>query len=139
MDCRLVGTIPTALRISPTHPLYHVPDLTAHDFRNETLIDRGRLASSPLVMAYLPINNSRVQIADNPFLQEKLRAAGLGYTISLPSLKPTVDREVPFDMVYDLIAVTNPRQAVQPEVHRFLELMEETLGLRYGQASLPTK
>ena len=136
LTCRAIGTIPTMIRISPSHPLYHKSDLCIRDFEQESIIDRGPLATAPVVKPYLSVDSSRALLADDPLVRNHLLDAGLGYCIVPRSLQPSAYRDIPLGMEYRILAITNPRQPLHPEMTRFLELLEEHLGPEYGKQSL---
>ena len=133
MSVQTIGAIPAVIQIAPAHHLYRKSDLTARDFENEVIIDRGVLAKSFAIKPYLNVDYGNAILVDNPYLRRYLLDRGRGYVISYPSVVSSWMREIPAGFEYKLIAATNPQRPVQPEVLRFLELVEEELAKMNGE------
>jgi len=131
VSCQLLGSIPNSIFIAPAHPLYHKEHLTAQDFYNDAFIDRGKLARSTAVKPLINVDTSKAILVDNETIRKKLRDRGYGYTIAYTRTKPPDEndrlREIPTDLKYALISVTNPARPQDPVVLRFLELVQEEM------------
>lgn len=135
IDCALIGCVPAVIRISPAHPLYDQKGLELKDFLGQAIIDRGEMTTATLVRAYMDIDRNRALLTEREELRDQLREAGLGYTIGYQSREPGSDREIPLGMNHVFLALSNPKNEMPDQLHRFLELVEEELGPRHGRTA----
>ena len=123
----MLGSSPAAIRIGRGHPLYEKPDLSPADFAKDILIDsdRGRIATSTMIMAFVPIDKEQALYICDAETRSQLLQKGLGYSIGLQSSPEELIniREIPIpELSFDFMAITNPARPLSPVVQRFLEL-----------------
>ena len=138
LDCRVLRTIPAAVRVGPGHRLYDAKQIFPHDLRNEVLVDNPHNASSKSSQfnSVIYTDPTKTIFASGANARKQIVAKGLGYYIQvMPGQDSTRDsalRYIPLEGVhYCLMAVTNPQHPTAPEVIRYLELLEEELKNAY--------
>ena len=124
-------TLPAAACIGPGHRLYHQPEITMDDFKNERFIE---LPSRPItrkesLKAYLPIDPKRAIGTTHADARKDLLYQGLGFTLtymhSAREREESKLRYVPIPgMSYTFYAFYDPLQPMTPEIARFLELLK---------------
>ena len=128
----VLGSVPAVIRIGRGHPLYEKPDLSPADFAKDILIDSasGLIATSTMVMAFVPINSERALYISDVEVRSQLLQKGLGYSIGFQSRAEELIniREIPIPgLSFDFMAITNPARPLSPVVQRYLELAKEEL------------
>ena len=126
--------IPVVLRIGPGHPLYHMAELTAEDFRGERIIDdaNGMMMKAGTLWKFMDVDLDRALLESDRTTRYEMVAAGLGYALSC-RLPEQVDRQYGFRSIplegpqYEVYSVTNRNNPIRPEVCRYLELVDEEL------------
>lgn len=131
LEWQVIKSVPIVIRIGPKHPLYHVPELSPMDFKDDCLIEGPcKEISQSVFRGILPINQKRVIICNNNDMNNHFVSQGLGYSVGVKFSDYITQhfglRYVPLTgYTYEVIVITNPIQAPTPEVSRFLELLTE--------------
>lgn len=138
LECRVLRTIPAAVRVGPGHRLYDAKQVFPHDLRNEVLVDNPHNSSSKSSQfnSVIYTDPTKTIFASGANARKQIVAKGLGYYIQvmpgLDSNREPALHYIPLEGVhYCLLAVTNPQHPSAPEVTRYLELLEEELKKAY--------
>lgn len=131
---------PATICIGPGHRLYTAEDPKPQDFANDRLLDvPGRGVSElGVLLAYVPINKTKVLVCGNAALRKELLQNGQAYTIRhLPDRATRESEELRYIPIpglnYIIAAYTDPIRPVTPEVTRYLELLREEIRLSYDE------
>lgn len=134
LHCKILGSVPAAIRIGEKHRLYHEPIVTPSDLSEDLLLDMpDNEVSNALVRGgIMQIDNKNVIIANHAPLRDRLLQEGMAYAVShmLPEHATPKNgiRYIPLDgLSYKLCVVTNPLHPATPEIERFQELLDEEL------------
>lgn len=138
LECRVLRTIPAAVRVGPGHRLYDAKRIFPHDLRTEVLVDDPHNPSSKnnQFNSLIYTDPARIIFASGATARKQIVAKGLGYSIQvMPASNVTTDptlHYIPLEGVhYCLLAVTNPQHPTAPEISRYMELLEEELKAAY--------
>ena len=132
--------IPATICIGPGHPLYTAEAPGPQDFAEDRLLDTpGRSVSRhSVLLAYVPINKSKVLVCGSHTLRNELLHKGQGYTVCHLPDRTTREhgtlRYIPIPgLSYIVAAYTDPICPTTPEVARYLELVKEEIRLSCDQ------
>ena len=138
LECRVLRTIPAAIRVGPGHRLYDAKRVHPHDLRAEVLVDNPHSPSSKSNQfnGVIYTDPTKTIYASGATARRQIVARGLGYSIQvMPAQNASSDSTlhyIPLEGVhYCLLAVTNPQHPTPPEISRYLELLEEELKNAY--------
>lgn len=134
LTCKVIATLPAALRIGKGHPLYHAPTINLSSLQNDMLLDTASEALSQGLIkgGIMQINSDNIIVSTHPEVNRELIIKGLAYSVRsiLPGASEYEDdqRLYPLDgLTYKLCLVTNPLQPRSAEVERFLQLLQQEL------------
>ena len=134
LQCKLLGSVPAAIRIGENHRLYQEKNIVFSDLSEDFLLDvPGKEISKVLSKAGITqIDSKKLIITNHAPLRDRLLREGMAYAIGhmLPeySVPKNGIRYIPLDgLSYKLCVVSNPLHPNTPELERFLELLNEEL------------
>ena len=129
------ASIPMVVRIGPGHRLYHKEDLSLEDLKDERIVDsdRGMLARAKAVRKAIGHDPERAILVWEHRARCELVAAGVGFSVGA-QLPRGMDEQYGFRNLvipgkeYHILSCHNPLREQKPEVQRYLELLDQTLG-----------
>lgn len=126
-----LARIPLAVCLGKKHPLYNAQHLTTQDLRGEVAV-----VANFRSMVHRFIEGERMLRVSSANARRELVRRGLAYYVCFMPPKSARERSdrrfIPLeDFYYRVTVVTNPRQPLEPEVKRYLELLKEQLTIDY--------
>lgn len=140
LECRPLGIIPAVIKIGPGHRLYHKPNLTPKDFKDDVFVDdlQADKSNSSAMKALIGCDPDRSLLL--PSWEDRYRAVAKGFGFSVGRKSPEdIDHQYGFrnvllpEIQYHLFYVFHPARPLCPELQRYIALLEEELApLRIG-------
>lgn len=131
LQWQVLAEFPAAILLGPGHPLYHAETVELSVLENDWLIDTASrsMANSPFLNSIITVAPDRVLSIANADLRAQLLEEGLGYCVNaVTPHDPDNLRRIPLENIrFKLLTIHNPIRPQQPEVARYLELLQEEL------------
>lgn len=132
-----LARIPLAVCLGKKHRLCDAEHLTAQDLQGETVVASYSKAM-PWGTVYRLTEPKRILRVSSPNARRELVRRGLAYCVCIMPPKKTREasdrRFIPLeDIHYRVMAVTNPRRPVEPEVRRYLQILKQQIKEDYPE------